>query len=426
MDFLDSIQNRFENSKSSDNEKNGIIEDLIARLQSVENELESHKSKAMDHITMVRDHYLEKISEKEAELTGHQHEILSFVSLLIDADCMNFDDKLVKKGYEGGHEAVRLLKTSTLQYMRMEKPKIPSRVDVRIRVYANVAGLSKAYREAAIISNPADFMSFVQGFNMEDGLCDFVDAGTGKECADTKLKAVFEQDVTDVHCCHILFGGSGDNGYARLLSPHVDSPKITLLEGTPFERELRGIAEKLGSTVFQGIFRTSKLSPQTAPSSSTAPGRPVPDYAAAVRTGSERPETSNPTTSLANGGQSEVKLRILRNAQGQRIDPKLSVPQQVVNQIKGRKLCNEYHILGTCDYGDFCSHSHGPRKTGLELLALKQLARTRACWSGSFCENEYCIYGHCCPWPECKGQSCKFDSSLHGIDQKIVEVVVVK
>lgn len=55
-------------------------------------------------------------------------------------------------------------------------------------MYANVKGLSKKYKEANILPDTSDFYAFIRGFNMEDALCDFIDAGDGKECADFKLK----------------------------------------------------------------------------------------------------------------------------------------------------------------------------------------------------------------------------------------------
>lgn len=55
-------------------------------------------------------------------------------------------------------------------------------------MYANVRGLAKTYQEAKTISKDGTLSSFIQGFNMEDVLCDFVDAGDGKECSDVKIR----------------------------------------------------------------------------------------------------------------------------------------------------------------------------------------------------------------------------------------------
>lgn len=59
---------------------------------------------------------------------------------------------------------------------------------IRVRVYANVQGLTQAYRDASIIRGDENLTTFIQAFNKANTLCDFVDAGNGKECADVKLK----------------------------------------------------------------------------------------------------------------------------------------------------------------------------------------------------------------------------------------------
>lgn len=43
------------------------------------------------------------------------------------------------------------------------------------------------YYDTGVVSSKNVLNSFIQGFNMEDILCDFVDAGNGKECSDVKL-----------------------------------------------------------------------------------------------------------------------------------------------------------------------------------------------------------------------------------------------
>jgi hypothetical protein len=57
---------------------------------------------------------------------------------------------------------------------------------VHVRVYANMEGLAKTYKEMEVLSE-ATFDDFVRGFNMGDRLCDYIDAGNGKECADVKV-----------------------------------------------------------------------------------------------------------------------------------------------------------------------------------------------------------------------------------------------
>ena len=59
----------------------------------------------------------------------------------------------------------------------------------------------------------------------------------------------------------MLFGCSHDNGYARLLEQYVDEteihPRLTMLEGVPFEKELQGLPFR--TKKFPGIFRDLKI-----------------------------------------------------------------------------------------------------------------------------------------------------------------------
>ena len=66
-------------------------------------------------------------------------------------------------------------------------------------------------------------------------------------------------NINNVHCRHIVFGCSHDNGYARLLEEVVGHPKVSLLEGVPFERELSSLKPRFKSVRFDKLFRTTKV-----------------------------------------------------------------------------------------------------------------------------------------------------------------------
>lgn len=133
---------------------------------------------------------------------------MNYVVVLIDGDCMpvspsyqhdawlalltgiKFVNELLAAGEPGGHQASRLLKASVIEYLRTKHSEVPANVKITIRVYANFKGLARAYCDAQVIGNPTELGNFVNGFNKEDALCDFVNAGDGKECADEKLKGM--------------------------------------------------------------------------------------------------------------------------------------------------------------------------------------------------------------------------------------------
>lgn len=90
---------------------------------------------------------------------------------------------------EGGKKAASLLKQAIETELKTSIPDISHHLDVIIRVYANIEGLSMIYRESNIAPESTT-INFIRGFNMGHALCDFVDAGNGKECADEKVKGM--------------------------------------------------------------------------------------------------------------------------------------------------------------------------------------------------------------------------------------------
>jgi hypothetical protein len=89
---------------------------------------------------------------------------------------------------DGGKRAVVLLKQAVEEELRTSIPSAAHHVKVVVRVYANIRGLANAYCEMEILPQPVLFEDFVRGFNMGDAMCDYVDAGNGKECSDEKVK----------------------------------------------------------------------------------------------------------------------------------------------------------------------------------------------------------------------------------------------
>jgi hypothetical protein len=94
----------------------------------------------------------------------------------------------VRSGLDGGKKAAGLLKQAVEEELRSSHPGIAHHMQVVVRVYANLKGLAKTYKETEILPPWAWFEDFVRGFNMGDPMCDYVDAGNGKECSDEKIK----------------------------------------------------------------------------------------------------------------------------------------------------------------------------------------------------------------------------------------------
>lgn len=61
-------------------------------------------------------------------------------------------------------------------------------MNVVARIYANVLGLGHAYQRRGVLSTRHSFYNFTRGFNTSGYMFDFIDAGDGRDGADTKIK----------------------------------------------------------------------------------------------------------------------------------------------------------------------------------------------------------------------------------------------
>lgn len=242
------------------------------------------------------------------------------------------------------------------------------------------------------------------------------------------LAAHFEQNIVDVHCRRVVFCASADNGYARILGPHRGSRYISLVRGPPFAHEMKELAADFETTSFDQIFLSDKLRPTRRVSFSsqvqhtviTPPQSPTPNYASAAKSA----PTPSPPTSSTNAFSAKpprARLPVCVNARGHRIDRPIQYSSKVnVDSLKQKKLCNKYHLTGSCPYGDNCTHNHGPKLNSQQLNDLVFLARLSPCHGDVYCKDVDCISGHRCPRDTCSGLGCRFPDSMHSVDTTIV------
>ena len=272
--------------------------------------------------------------------------------------------------------------------------------------------------------------------------------------------ATFEQDILDVHCRHIVFCGSTDNGYARILGPHQGSNRISLVQGAPFAWEMEQLASEFQTTSFPEVFRSTRLpsrassfsarstasansSPCSSPtraknnsSLSTSPTTSTHDYATIAKSNlqassskrSRKSKISVITFDISPSYDTQAQFNSVQlNSRSQRVDPPLR-PSSYKNMIKLRnsKFCNRYHILGECAPDNECSHQHGCRLSDHDALDLRCISRTNVCPNDIYCTDEKCISGHQCPWEHQNGhiiENCKFPRDMHGVDRTVAIIL---
>lgn len=164
--------------------------------------------------------------------------------------------------------------------------------------------------------------------------------------------------------------------------------------------------------------KTPALTPPATTASST------PSYASYAKISNTLPIDSDGFSGISRASKRptipDPKL-VLINAADQRVDPKLpkvdsNTVQELNNRIKQSKVCNSWHIFGTCQMNKRCPFEHGERMTGKTQLALRYLARERLCPRKASCREASCLCGHHCPWDgDCQRATCYF-GELHDMD----------
>lgn len=213
---------------------------------------------------------------------------------------------------------------------------------------------------------------------------------------------MFRHSLADMHCQQILFGGSADNGYARLLGPYAEDyavrSRITLLEGPPFARELAAIRDRFRTVSFDNVFRSKMLvvTPRrTTMSLPTPPQTPSADHAMAAAQPSSAPSSSTSQASVAN--TQSTTTAVLLNEAGERVDSPLRFTSKDFLAVKSLKVCNSFHLLGRClfleKFGN-CNYDHGASLSDKQLVALRAVARLNSCRKGRACKDPECLCGH--------------------------------
>ncbi|KAL7909638.1 hypothetical protein GGI35DRAFT_389559 [Trichoderma velutinum] len=419
---------------AEDERKHALISDLFGHISDLTTQLAEAHMDLRDRKDMLE---LKRTkldqAEKQIEDLRRKTDEHVFSMVIIDGDNMPFQDEFVREGLLGGKKVASLLRKAITEDIKTRFPSLPANAQVVIRVYANLKGLSKKYRE--LLPDSASFEDFVRGYNTVHPTCDFIDAGCGKECADEKIKAALKFGLGDSHCKQVFFGGPGDNGYARVFDSFLEDQtirgQITLLAGPPFAYELAAIKDKFQNVTFDNIFRGQKLPNEANRRTSfhiTPPGTPMPSnaplsFAAAAKVPSS-PAHSAPAQLYCPEPKPSPNGVILRNRLGQRVDSRLSYSQADFSSLKDRKLCNNFHLLGKCYYLDKygkCHHIHGEKLTAQQLEALRGIARQSPCLNGLSCSQTDCVAGHRCPREPCHLENCWFPKEMHGVDSQVID-----
>lgn len=233
--------------------------------------------------------------------------------------------------------------------------------------------------------------------------------------------------MADIQCKAVIFGGSADNGYARLLQPYVDNSKskrLILIEGPPFAKELAVLKDRFLVARFPQVFRNTRLQSSRLSFLTTPPPTPIPkapNYAATIVSPVDAAVVRTDDAFHLLSTTVDPRRReypVLKNSKGQRLDAIISPPQSLVHVMRTKKICNAFHLLGECS-STKCAFLHGVRLDDREIEARRWIVRQVPCLSGLQCKDEKCLLGHQCHDVACAkiGRGCRFSKKMHNIDR---------
>ncbi|POS77881.1 hypothetical protein DHEL01_v203720 [Diaporthe helianthi] len=218
--------------------------------------LNRYETLLSDYKRLKSDYEEERENREKWKLQAKGQERNPFVLVLVDADGYVFDDDLIAAGQEGGARAAKLL-NDTIKASKRRKGL--EHCETMVRVYANVAGLSKALSKANLLgADKRSLAPFIANFNRSYGLTDFVDAGEFKENADFKLREMLRLYAENAQCKHIYFAACHDAGYVSQLTAYRgQSDRFTLIRtsGLQFHDEFTKLG--LGIEELPGVFRAT-------------------------------------------------------------------------------------------------------------------------------------------------------------------------
>ncbi len=153
------------------------------------------------------------------------------------------------------------------------------RAQIWLTIYCNKKGLSETLTSNNVCT-AEQFDEFFMGFNQANPLFSFVDAGVGKEAADSKIKGMCSLYIISIilhgvvhnaeylrvftrfpQTSRVFFWGGHDNGYTSTLNQLQNEGlhnKITILRGyKDLAFELKSLG--LPHLEIEGVFMTNKL-----------------------------------------------------------------------------------------------------------------------------------------------------------------------
>ncbi|TKA76237.1 hypothetical protein B0A55_06382 [Friedmanniomyces simplex] len=431
---------RLESFRKSDSERDALVSEVLQRFEELQLK---YTEKCDDYNNEVESRRMWQSKAKTTELALMEQKQASgsnnFALAVIDGDGAVFQDYLLAQGKEGGADCAHYLHTELRNHLKATYPD--SNVadwSIVVHIVLNMQGLGNKLQQCGIINNPNELVAFGRAFSLAQPLFSFIDVGGGKERADHKVREMLRLFLPNAQCKHVFFGPCHDNGYLPVLEPYrldqATAARLTLIESSPaapgFQQlglqrircpkvfRAENLPAKTNGTTSSYPATNGMTSPYQTPLAVRTPSAMNVNTASFVPTGPVKHSSSPSPARSAESGASNTwaavgksgatsknidittkkvpaKRSVLVNVYDERLDTALPEKDSKAfarfsDRVKANgKMCNNYHLTGKCDSGEYCDYHHGERLTPGEQLVLKHKARSLCCSQKSSCSETH-------------------------------------
>ncbi|KAK0274606.1 hypothetical protein LTR54_001140 [Friedmanniomyces endolithicus] len=457
-----------EGFRRSDSERDAFVAELLQNFQALELK---YTEKCDDYNNEVESRRMWQSKAKTSEVALIEQKQASgsnnFALAVIDGDGAVFQDYLLAQGKDGGADCAHYLHTELRKHLKATYPDSNGADwSIVVHIVLNMQGLGNKLQQCNIINNPNELVAFGRAFSLAQPLFSFIDVGGGKERADHKIREMLRLFLPNAQCKHVFFGPCHDNGYLPVLEPYrldqATAARLTLIECSPatpgFQQvglqrircpkvfRMENLPAKVNGTTPSTYQATNGVTPPyqnalpvrttTGMNASTAtfvPTAPVKHSSSSSPAPSAESGASNTWAAVGKTGpttktiditskKAPAKKHVLVNTYDERLDAPLPESDskafaRFADRIKIHgKMCNNYHLTGKCEAGEYCDYHHGERLTPGEQLVLKHKARSLCCPQKTTCRDAGCSLGHHCKHGSgCYLEWCRF-AETHGRD----------
>ncbi|KAI2642123.1 hypothetical protein GGS21DRAFT_291795 [Xylaria nigripes] len=308
---------------------------------SEEDFLQRYADLLVSYKRLKSDYEEEKAGRERYKQIARNQEQNPFVLVIVDGDGYIFNDEYLRQGADGGMKAAHHLSNAIKKSLQA---KDLENCHVMIRVYANLANLSKTLAKHALsTADKRSLAPFIANFNRSYGLIDFVDAGELKENADFKIRALLDLYAENAQCKHIYFAACHDVGYLSDLTRfRGDRARLTLIRSSGLLFHDQFLRLDLGVEEFPGIFRSAPLEGPTVQTKLSSGGdlmqlTPLLSPTAATNTTSYHPNSSWEQPKICQFYQAG-KCRFGTDCKNTHLDSKFLAPASLQKPLAGVQI----------------------------------------------------------------------------------------